>query len=152
MASRHQSRSQSQLQLVRGIAQGREQKLANEVGELMRLRAEATATVQRLQGYLHDYQSAEIGSGARPLAEIENERRFVTRLNFALQQQCTHTRRLEESASAKMQLWQREHANLAALDRLVTRRAHAASRQQDRLEQKQADALSLRGSNKGAYG
>ena len=139
----------TQLQLVRGIAQGREQNLAAEVGDLMRQRASAMETVQRLQGYLHEYRTGESQQSARSMMEIENERRFVQRLNLALQQQSTHAQQLDASASAKMQLWQREHANLQALDRLLTQRAQAGSRLQDRNEQKESDARSARAFNEG---
>ena len=80
------AKSQSQFQLVRDIAHSREQKLASEVGELIRQRASVAATMERLQGYLRDYQVGQSDHLARRLPEIENERRFVTRLNDALDQ------------------------------------------------------------------
>ena len=143
------AKSQSQLQLVRDIAHSREQKLASEVGELIRQRASVAATMERLQGYLRDYQVGQSDHLARRLPEIENERRFVTRLNDALDQQCTHAQRLDASASAMMQRWQSEHANLQALDRLISQRASAQARLQDRHDQKESDARSLRAINKG---
>lgn len=143
------AKNESQLHLVRGIAQSRERKLAGEVGELMSQRASALETVQRLQGYLHEYQSAETSRDARPVMEIENDRRFVKRLNLALEQQSAHAQQLDNSAGVKMQLWQREHANLQALDRLLLQRTRVQSRLQDRLEQKETDALSARATNNG---
>ena len=139
----------TQLRLVRGIAQSRERKLASEVGDLMRQRASAIETVQRLQSYLHEYQSVEVARGARSVMEVENERRFVKRLNLALTQQSTQAQRLDDSASAKTLQWQREHANLQALDRLLMQRAHTESRRQDRNEQKESDARSARAINEG---
>ena len=106
-------------------------------------------SVQRLQGYLHEYQCAEVARGARSVMEVENERRFVNRLNLALEQQITQAQRLDESATAKMQLWQREHANLQALDRLLTQRARAQSRVRNQSEQKESDALSARAISNG---
>lgn len=150
-SSHSYQRSQSQLQQVRSIAQRREQKLASEVGELMRQRDSAEATVERLQGYLHEYQSDELERGARSLMAIENERRFVNRLSLALNQQSTYAQRLEESTCAKMKLWQHEHANLQALDRLIAQRSREQLRLQERRDQQQSDALSLRAHNKGVF-
>ena len=144
------SQAQSQLLRVRSLARGREQQLAGEVGDLLRQQASAAATVEQLRGYLHDYQREQTERGARLLATIENERRFVKRLNTALDQQCAYVQRLEDSTSANRRLWEREHANLQALDRLLSKRQQAQLHQQHRRAQKETDAQSLRAIYNGA--
>ena len=136
----------SQLQLVRGIALGREQELAAEVGELMRQRAGAEATLTRLGGYLEDYSNAAAQGAdtARMLGEIENERRFVRRLSQAMAQQRSHAERLAPRAGEKMELWQRARANLEALERVIERRESEQRRDLERRDQRDSDALTAR--------
>jgi flagellar export protein FliJ len=145
------SRGQSQLLRVRSLALSREQQLAGEVAGLMRQQVSAAATVEQLRGYLHEYQREQTERGPRLLITIENERRFAKRLNTALDQQSTYVQRLEDSTSAKKRLWERERANVQALDRLLLKREHAQLRQQERREQKETDAQSLRAINNGAF-
>jgi len=47
--------NQTQLELIRNLAQSREQELAAEVGEMRRLQLDAQSALNRLHGYLSDY-------------------------------------------------------------------------------------------------
>lgn len=140
------SRQPSQLQLVRGLAERREQQLASEVGELMRERAGADATSSRLRDYLEEYAATPAGGmpPARAPGDIENERRFVGRLSRAIEQQRGRAERLARHAGEKMELWQRARANLEALDRVLAQRERGQQRDVERREQRDSDALSVR--------
>ncbi len=137
------TRSPSQLELVRGLAETREQELAGELSELLRLRDGAEATLARLDGYLDEYAQVP-GGGALVASAIANERRFVKRLNQALEQQRTHAERLRERTGEKTAQWQQARADLMALERVVERRLQEATQEVERREQREADALSLR--------
>jgi flagellar export protein FliJ len=140
------SRRPSQLQLVRGLAERREQLLAGEVGELMRQRAGADATSSRLRGYLDEYAAAPASGArhARTPGEIDNERRFVGRLADAIEQQRVRAERLARRAGEKVELWQRARANLEALDRVLAQRERGRQRDLQRREQRDSDALTAR--------
>jgi flagellar export protein FliJ len=139
------ARRPSQLQLVRTLAERREQALALEVGELMRERASADATSRRLHDYLQEYTgAARGGGGARTPGDVHNERRFVARLGRAIEQQRSRAERLARLAGEKMELWQRARANLEALDRLLAQREQGQQRAGQRREQRDSDALSAR--------
>lgn len=138
------TRRATQLELVRGLAQRREQELAGELGELMRQRAGADATSSRLRSYLHDYTAAPDGASARTPGVIDNEHRFVARLNRAIELQHGRAERLARHAGEKMALWQRARADLEALDRVLARRDHGRQLEQSRHEQRDSDALSAR--------
>jgi len=138
-------RARSQLALVRGLAQRREQALAREAGTLARQRASAEATLSRLDGYLDEYAAgAGESAAARSRGELENERRFVQRLNRAVEQQRAHARRLTERASQSKTRWQRARSELEALDRLLAERAREQARAEQRREQREIDARGAR--------
>ena len=139
-------RRPSQLQLVRGIAETREQELAVEVGELMRQRASAEATLERLGGYLAEYTASAQGSAgeARMLGAIENERRFVKRLSKALDQQRDQAEHIAQRTAQTTQRWHRARADLEALDQVVQRRDREQALRNGRAEQREADAHGAR--------
>lgn len=136
----------SQLHLVRELAARREQELAGEVGELMRQRAGVDATASRLCGYLEEYAAAASVSDrdARTPGDIHNERRFVSRLGQAIEQQRARAERLARLTGEKMERWQRSRANLEALDRLLAERARGHERERERREQRESDAMASR--------
>lgn len=136
----------SQLDVVKSLAECREQRLATEVGELRRQIAGAEATMTQLNQYLAEYQSSDSDTARRSRlpSELENERRFVKRLSAALEQQRHLTQRLAERTSQKVELWQRERANVEALDRVATRREKEVLRKEQRREQRETDAVSTR--------
>lgn len=142
----------SQLQLVRGIAETREQELAVEVGELMRQRASAEATLERLGGYLAEYTASAQGDAgeARMLGTIENERRFVKRLSKALDQQRDQAARIAQRTHQTMERWHRARADLEALDQVVQRRDGEQALRDRRVEQREADAHGARAAHDAA--
>ena len=136
----------SQLQLARELAETREQELAVEVGELMRQRASAEATLERLGGYLAEYTASLQGgaSEARTLGDIENERRFVKRLSKALDQQRDQAERIAQHTHQTTERWHQVRADLQALDRVVQRREREQALHNGRVEQREADAHGAR--------
>jgi flagellar FliJ protein len=136
----------TQLALVRGLAETREQELAGQVSELMRERASAEATLARLGGYLDEYAAgaSRDDAPARTLGEIDNERRFVKQLNDAVCQQRGHAQRLVERTSLAMSRWHRARTDLEALDRVIARREGEQRRAAARQEQRETDAHNSR--------
>jgi len=138
---------QTQLELIRDLAQSREQELAAEVGELRRLQIDAQSALNRLNGYLAEYTvtgTADHPHGGRDITQMENERRFVGRLQQAVEQQHLHVQQFAQKTHLKVQAWHRERLNLEALDKVVDQRRLTAKRIHARLEQAQADAISGR--------
>ncbi len=137
----------TQLELIRNLAQSREQELAEEVGELQRLKTNAEQDLNRLNSYLSEYTQGMAPNGSNPtrrVTQVENERRFVKRLCRAVELQSVRAMQFSERVNQKMQFWQRERAHLEALERAVEQRRRAAERTQSRREQKEADAHAAR--------
>lgn len=132
-----------QLQIVRGIAESREQSLAREVGQALSEKADADAMLARLSEYVADYTGNTSIDSTRPFA-IQNRHRFVARLSGALATQRGQVDRVAERAAAKMQSWNRARADVEALDRLMTRRTQDADRVSARREQRESDAAAQR--------
>ena len=143
--------STDQLDVVRGVACTHEQRLAADMAELVGQHANAELTMHRLGDYIREYQvQAEI-AGARSLAEIENERNFLKRLNTALEQQRSLARQLASNVSTKTTLWQQAKAKLRALDKVIQQRELVEQRAQQRRDQKENDAHNLRVTNPGVF-
>jgi len=75
---------------------------------------------------------------------MENERRFVNRLQQAVEQQRLHVQMFEEKTRAKVAAWNQERMQLEALDKVVEKRRKAARQIHARREQSQDDAISGR--------
>ena len=135
-----------QLDVVRGLSEDKVNQLAGEVSGLAREKREAESMLERLTEYVDDYTlpTDQSPGGYRNPAAILNERRFVSKLTGALEQQRVHTDRVAERMSYKMNSWARAKADLEALDRLVERRSVQAQREQQRAEQRDNDAAASR--------
>ncbi len=139
--------NQTQLELIRNLAQSREQELAAEVGEMRRLQLDAQSALNRLHGYLSDYTVSgtnDFTGFGRKITQMENERRFVNRLQQAVEQQRLHVQMFEEKTRAKVAAWNQERMQLEALDKVVEKRRKAARQIHARREQSQDDAISGR--------
>ena len=136
---------QTQLEFIRDLAQSREHQLAAEVGELRRQKTSAEVALNRLDTYLAEY-TAEVPRDStdpgRSVTQVVNERRFVKRLSRAVEQQRARTRQCGERVNLKLKTWQRERAQVEALERVVEQRRMAAEHKQMRHEQSEADAIS----------
>ena len=134
----------TQLELIRDLAQSREHGLAAEVSELRRLKTSAEVDLNRLDSYLSEYtlgMSRSNPQTGRSVTQVENERRFVRRLNIAVEQQRIRARQFSERVNMKIQSWQRERAHLDALERAVEQRRIAGRRIQERREQTDTDTM-----------
>jgi|GEM_PF-6180267 len=137
----------TQLELIRDLAQSREHELATEVGELQRLKSSAEVALNRLDTYLSEYTASATSDGlgtGRQVTQVENERRFVKRLSLAVEQQRVRTRQFSDRVNSKLQTWQRERAQLMALERAVTQRRQLSGQLQARREQTESDAVTGR--------
>jgi flagellar export protein FliJ len=146
-------KKQTQLDMARGIAEGKAQALAGEVGALIREKDDARQMLERLGEYLADYSNPGAyggDAGTCSAFSIQNRHGFVTRLKSALEQQRARAQRIEERTRSKMQSWQRARADLEALDRLIALRARAADQDEVKREQRDADAAALRAFSAGA--
>ena len=134
------------LDVVRGVAESKAQTLAGEVGVLMQEKEDARQMLSRLTEYVADYSAlpGQASNGTYSALSMENQHRFVSKLNSALEQQRSHAARIAERANYKLSSWQRACADLEAVDRLIARRARDEERVTERQEQREADATALR--------
>lgn len=139
-------KKKQQLDIVRGLSEEKVNQLAGEVSGLAREKNEADVMLARLVEYVDDYTvpSDESPLGYRNPAAIANERRFVSKLTGALEQQRVHADRVAERMSFKMNSWARAKADLEALDRLVERRTREQRVKERRREQRESDAAASR--------
>ncbi len=132
----------TQLEMIRDLAQSREHQLATEVGELQRLKSSADLDLNRLDSYLCEYTLGDPRSSSnttRRVAQVANERRFIKRLNSAVEQQRARSQQFSERVNLKIQSWQRERAQVDALQRTVDQRRNAEVKVSERHEQVEAD-------------
>ncbi len=136
----------TQLEFIRDLAQSREQELAVEVGELRRQKNSAEVALNRLDTYLAEYTLDATQNRfrsrlipGRTVTHVENERHFVKRLSRAVDRQRVHARQCSERVDLKVQSWQRERAQVEALERVVEKRRRLAGRKQRRREQTESD-------------
>jgi flagellar FliJ protein len=132
----------TQLELIRDLSQSREHNLATEVGELQRLKSSADLDLNRLDSYLCEYTLGDSHSSSnapRRVTQVANERRFIKRLNSAVEQQRARAQQFSERVNLKIQSWQRERAQLDALQRTMDQRRDAEEKVSARHEQVEAD-------------
>ena len=144
----------TQLEVVRGIAETKAQSLACEVGELMRENENARQMLERLQEYVADYTVSfprAAGTATQSALSMQNQHRFVSKLNSALEQQRSRARHTDERAAQKVGAWQRARADLEAVERLIARRELVAVQDASRLEQLDSDAAALRAPRVGGF-
>jgi len=98
--------------------------------------------LNRLDSYLCEYTLGVPHSSSNPprrVTQVANERRFIKRLNLAVEQQRVRAQQFSERVNLKIQSWQRERAQLDALQRTMDQRRDAGEKISARHEQVEAD-------------
>lgn len=123
-----------------------EREAARLLGQCQAQLTQAQAQLGDLERYRSDYQQQWIEQGQRGVSGqwLMNYQRFLSQLETAIEQQNKSLSWYQGNLDKARQHWQKRHARLEALRKLVVRYVKEAQMLEDKREQKLLDELSQR--------
>lgn len=123
-----------------------EREAARLLGQYQKQLAQAQAQLGDLEQYRGDYQQQWVEQGQRGVSGqwLMNYQRFLSQLETAIAQQSQSLTWHQHNLEKARLHWQKRHARLEALRKLVQRYQQAAQAVEDKREQKLLDELAQR--------
>ncbi len=131
----------SRFKQINGLARHREQAAGKDLSQSAQACQTAEQRLQQLQDYVQEYrqkfqQVMASGLDARQLSDYQ---RFLGNLDMALEQQRETLYGKREVRDAHEHKWREAHAEVKALDNLVSKHQALVQKKRDQKEQKEQD-------------
>lgn len=136
----------ARLQPLQRLAEQRENEAARAVADALRKLEEQRQQLQGLNGFRHEYNErfARDGQAGMSVGRMLDWRRFLARLDTALEQQEEAITRAELECERVKKLWVLSRRNSDTYDLLAERYRLDELQQQARSEQKESDEYAAR--------
>ncbi|OWY39533.1 flagellar export protein FliJ [Xenophilus sp. AP218F] len=136
----------SKYALLIRLTDDKQKAAAERMGLAQARLTEARSRLEQLDGFRAEYRhrltaGASQGMG---IAQYQDFRRFLTRLDDAMQQQQLEVERCMQRFLLEKQAWQQEYKKLKAYEKLLERESERALKKQARAQQKMTDEFATR--------